>query len=455
MKSIINSAYTILLVLALAGSVLGELTHKTQTFVHVLPKMKPGEVLLQNKEGKMDMPLGHVGISYFHQEIVMASNASFVPRGNNYDGNNYDEAGFVRVPTSQLYNHHWTAQDVKLPPYSDVEAYAKMVEDGNKSFANGPCDSLKLVFGGGAETSDSPLIFPDPYYYILDGDEYFQVNLHLIDLRGVPEEEVQPCLQCNCQYHYGNMYGDNIPPYLPLDGGGVQCCFGGMKCNSELPDNDTVQYYIRYNITYADYDPEEMKPLYMSTLSASSKTASICEVEFNPPVCTADNGPQDYTTGLCVYDNSTALIEFDWKVGSEIDLLASRGHAHIGTVDGVLASSIEKVEGNDGDVYYLERDLCHSAPSYGKPGSIDESFLVHMSECNHMDNQGQPQRLKKDSVVRVSGQYNAVPSGFVPIGQDSENVKFKAPYDGSMVYWTVSYAFPTKEHSYFGDVLSN
>lgn len=70
-----------------------------------------------------------------------------------------------------------------------------MVEDGNKSFANGPCDSLRLVFGGGAETSNSPLIFPDPYYYILDGDEYFQVNLHLIDLRGVPEEEVQPCLQ--------------------------------------------------------------------------------------------------------------------------------------------------------------------------------------------------------------------------------------------------------------------
>ena len=41
--------------------------------------------------------------------------------------------------------------------------------------------------------------FPDsedfPYRYVLKGDEYFGLNLHLIDLRGVPQEEVQSCIQ--------------------------------------------------------------------------------------------------------------------------------------------------------------------------------------------------------------------------------------------------------------------
>lgn len=454
MTTIMLGLFAALITLAYATNEVQGLTLKTETFIHVLPKMKPGEVLLTQPEAViLDMPRGHVGISYFHGEIVKATNASFVLEGNNYDGNNYDEAAFEAVPLSQVYNHHWITIDLAQPSFSDTEAYAQMVKNGNISFANGPCDALAFSFGSGAEMGNTAWEFPHPYYYIIDGTEFFGLNIHLIDLRGVKDEDVQKCIQCNCKYLYDIKYDGNIPSELPSEGGGAHCCYGGMRCNSELPGDDMMQYYIRYNITYADYDPDEMLPLYMSVLSASSNSAKACEIEFNPPVCTEDAGPQDYTMGNCTYDNEKSIIEFDWNVESDMDLLFSFGHAHIGTFDGVRATAIEKIEGNEGDIYHFEKDLCLSQPTYGDPGSNVDSFLISMSVCKHLDGERTPMRLKKDTIIRVTGQYNGYPSGFTTTWNESpQNVKFPAPYDGSMVYWILSYAFPNKDHSFFGDV---
>ena len=95
------------------------------------------------------------------------------------------------------------------------------------------------------------IIFSFRYGYVLKGTEIFGLNLHFIDLRGVPDDEVQLCVQCNCDYL--NKYNAN-PTESFLEGltenhedaGGAQCCSGGRQCNSILDDSDTMQYYFRY-----------------------------------------------------------------------------------------------------------------------------------------------------------------------------------------------------------------
>ena len=87
---------------------------------------------------------------------------------------------------------------------------------------------------------------------MLKGDEFFALNLHFIDLRGVPDDEVQLCIQCNCEYlglhNEGNegvssLDGSNAESHE--EGGGAQCCSGGKQCNSVLDDSETEQYYFR------------------------------------------------------------------------------------------------------------------------------------------------------------------------------------------------------------------
>lgn len=210
-----------------------------------------------------------------------------------------------------------------------------MLEAQDKSFANGPCEGLKFSYGGGSEMSTTPMEFAEPYAFVLRGDEYFGLNLHVIDLRGVPEEDKQSCVQCECDYLNRIKYGDfeQSAYKYPREGGGAQCCLAGMQCNSVLPDEDTRQYYYKYTIRYKDFEPGVDVPLYSSLFSASSDAASVCHIEFNPPMCTSDDhgeGPdRDHTFGTCE-DEKTALIEFDWQVNSDIDVRGRRidTHAH-------------------------------------------------------------------------------------------------------------------------------
>merc|ERR1712023_308869 len=119
----------------------------------------------------MPMPSGAVAVKSFRGELLQSMNESWVQSDA---GSNYDEAAFEAVPLSQLYNHHWIMTDYKLPPYSSgTEEYNKFVRDGNKSFAAGPCESLKFSFGGGSEMKSTPFVLPDPYYYVLTGEESF------------------------------------------------------------------------------------------------------------------------------------------------------------------------------------------------------------------------------------------------------------------------------------------
>ena len=101
------------------------------------------------------------------------------------------------------------------------------------------------------------------YGYVLTGHEVFGLNLHLIDLRGVPEDEIHLCIQCNCKY-LNNINNDNktnswfkIQSSDSVDiqtdwfsdtirNGGAACCSGNKMCHSNLDEKHTLQYYFRY-----------------------------------------------------------------------------------------------------------------------------------------------------------------------------------------------------------------
>merc|ERR1712054_470506 len=189
-----------------------------------------------------------------------------------------------------------------------------------------------------------------------------------------------------------------------MGGGGAQCCYGGMRCASTLPDEDLRQYYFKYEIVYERFDPNKHTPVYSSVFSASSDSAAICHVEFNPPVCSGGDhqeGPErEHTFGRCL-DEDTATTEFMWQVNSDIDIIYGWGHAHIGSLNGVHTTVTEpapsaestnaqlvgfiNINGRDNDMKQTEsgvtRDLCTSEPLYGDSEGDEDSFLAGVTTC--------------------------------------------------------------------------
>ena len=114
----------------------------TETRYIELPPMKPGEVLFtEPQRTRISMPEGRVAIQSVHAFIVEATNASFVNNGDNFE----EEAQEREIPLSEVYNHHWIAVDLSLPKYTrDFDVYAERAREQDVSFANGPCEALKV-----------------------------------------------------------------------------------------------------------------------------------------------------------------------------------------------------------------------------------------------------------------------------------------------------------------------
>ena len=213
-------------------------------------------------------------------------------------------------------------------------------------------------------------------------------------------------------------------------------------------------------MTWKDFVQGETIPLYSSVLSASSEAADQCFVEYNSPLCVdtptkSRTDTEDYTMGTCIKDNTTALIEYSWQLDSDMNFVYGYGHAHIGTIDGVQVEVFEPSSDSlKSGLDSLSRDiLCASFPTYGAPNSLDENFVVGMGVC---DNTLSPRLVPKGSVIRMSSQYNGLPTPFkVDQGGDANNgveVKYGAPYDGAMAYLFMYYTFPNMELSRFGEV---
>ena len=209
----------------------------------------------------------------------------------------------------------------------------------------------------------------------------------------------------------------------------------------------------RYTITWKDFSQDDI-PLLSSVFSVSSRSASRCKIEYNTPLCDQPELPlPSYTYGDCISEGITRA-EFSWMINSDIDVIFSYGHAHIGTIDGVKAqimgnidkdfysvlSKVNEIKMNtstsEGPLVTQQNNdndnqlLCISQPSYGELGSPDESFLVSMSACRTK------MRIHEGSVLKVSTNYNARATGFA---SNRNSIKFKAPYDGAMGYFVMYY----------------
>lgn len=62
----------------------------------------------------------------------------------------------------------------------------------------GVCPGLNYKFGVGAESRNSPIVFPSPYVLATDGTERWTANIHLIRTQNIdPKWGLQHCIECH------------------------------------------------------------------------------------------------------------------------------------------------------------------------------------------------------------------------------------------------------------------
>eukprot|EP00729_Bicosta_minor_P009102 gene9102-12666_t len=145
--------------------------------------LNPGQVINTDPTvGKTDIPMikGAAAVHYFSAEIVDVHNNS--------------------VPANELYCHHWLIYN-------------------NKKGGDWPFCSQKLgeQWGIGAELHSVHYDYGPNHGVLLDGDERWTMNLHIIRTGSVPGEpqvsDVQSCIECHCE--------DGTPSHPH---GAIGCC---------------------------------------------------------------------------------------------------------------------------------------------------------------------------------------------------------------------------------------
>jgi len=257
----------------------------------------------------------------------------------------FDGPGGARrvVPLSELYVHH---------------------------FVSG------VIAGEGAELKHSR----DGGFYPIAGEEFAELspqrarpfaNLHLIDLRGVSEEDRLPCLECRCQVR-GKFEGF----------GGIFCC---SDCPSSLDASDVAEYFLAYTAVW-----EEPPAAFTPTDSVSFDVARALgeTVEYDVSV--------EKSTTEVVYEGT--LTDNNGLMGSRyqgpewLRLLRCVAHQHIGGL------SFELRHGETGET------LCRMETRYGTQEGVpgeEKGFLVEITQFDFEE----PVLLHKDTPVRVVSTY--------------------------------------------------
>eukprot|EP00128_Syssomonas_multiformis_P000052 Colp12_sorted_trinity150504_noHs@20241 len=255
---------------------------KTETFLSRPLPLRPGDVInTDSYETELQFPKGRYGITELYADIVGSD-------------------GETAIPLSQVYNHHTIFY--------------------NKNFTNaGPCPRLPFTFAIAVETRHNWMRLPAPYAYVVEEDERWFANIHIIDTRHV--DDVQTCIECHCP-------GSNPST------GGLKCCPDGFRCQisnstkAHLADWSWEQnvYYLRYRITYVPVD-QSIIPVKSFIYSASD-----CLPEYDFPACRPEAGE------TCMHEVSET---FEWPFAQDIVYMA--GHQH----NGAFNISVYKGEGRE------------------------------------------------------------------------------------------------------------
>eukprot|EP00931_Biecheleriopsis_adriatica_P005247 TRINITY_DN10677_c0_g1_i1.p1 TRINITY_DN10677_c0_g1~~TRINITY_DN10677_c0_g1_i1.p1 ORF type:complete len:800 (-),score=118.75 TRINITY_DN10677_c0_g1_i1:7-2406(-) len=275
----------------------------------------------------------------------------------------------VPVPVNQLYVHHLS---------------------GN------------VILGQGSEgirrkKPDAPYKAP---YGMVSGDEMDWMIFHLLDTRGVADW--LECIECRCFDSAGQPRGEGVSNSSMSAGGadgsgGVNCCF---NCTTSLPLNNTITYYMRYNVSYRDLYPTEVVDR-VGMLTADISPVVGKALEYDVPswqhIPLSQRLPgNDKVQHLVREGPFKELFHHDffgklYSGGDQVALLRCVGHAHVAA----LGMWIE--DATTGKV------LCTHSMHYGTQPEEDKDYLIRIS----VEDMDPPQVIAADQPVRIVADYNA------------------------------------------------
>jgi hypothetical protein len=279
----------------------------------------------------LEFPPGAIAITSFHAEVV-------------------DENG-TSVPLNEVYNHHWLV-------FNNI---------GNLGVCGG---YLSYIFGVGAESRNSPVVYPDGYGVVLTGKEKWGANIHL--LRTVNTNNTKNCIECAYDPVKKSEQCDESTSGL------FACCVDGSFCalNEQGDRTKTKRYALQYTITWTDVITD-ITPVSVMVLDATN-----CEIEYNIKASTVQ---------------PTHLTTFTWTSPFEGDIVWGMGHQHIGSLNISLLV--------DGDV------VCTSTPQYGTEVGVagnEKGYLVKVLPCQFNATKGVV-HVKSGQNITVASYYDVNP----------------------------------------------
>eukprot|EP00270_Netrium_digitus_P010861 TRINITY_DN3391_c0_g1_i2.p1 TRINITY_DN3391_c0_g1~~TRINITY_DN3391_c0_g1_i2.p1 ORF type:complete len:422 (+),score=50.95 TRINITY_DN3391_c0_g1_i2:33-1298(+) len=348
----------------------------TRSFLTPAIELSPGGV--NDDYHVMLLPAGHIGITGYAADIV-------------------DENG-NSVPLTEVYLHHFAAVlyhvDKEYDPSQAREADRFWEEKQFKMMGNsGLCTSLFFTYGFGAESRRTPSKLPEPYAVevgnvnkVPEGKrEVWLLQVHIIDLRGT--ETPKGCLECHCDLYnttadeWGNKLADGYA-------GGFRCCYTGRTCKLKPGfSGEKRKYYMRYNVTYAEWN-ECSKPADMFLLDTTSDITGInCEVEYDIPACDP-NAP---------LKECTHTLENRFRFPYSGHIIYGVGHQHYGGMGITLLNENDEA-------------ICDSIPTYGRgEGAGNEAgYVVGMGGCSAKpdDLENPVAKLTENQTLKLRSVYN-------------------------------------------------
>mmetsp|Transcript_32797 Transcript_32797/g.96678 ORF Transcript_32797/g.96678 Transcript_32797/m.96678 type:complete len:894 (-) Transcript_32797:282-2963(-) len=256
--------------------------------------------------------------------------------------------------------------------------------------------SGRVILGQGTEgirRSEPDAPFPVPYGS-LTGDEGDLMIFHIIDLREV--DEWLECVECRCR--------DPTGTYLNVGGGDGQT--GGVSCctNCTALEGPTVDYRMRYNVSYSDIPKEntitnvQMLTTDISPVVGKNIEYDVPSFEFIKPQNRKSNDPTNPDYYVQQLERVGAFrdifkMEFfgeDYAGPETVRLLRCVGHLHIAA----LGMWIE--DAKTGEV------ICDGHGTHGT-GPDDKGFLTAVN----VESYETPLEFSADRQVRLIAEYNA------------------------------------------------
>eukprot|EP01018_Ginkgo_biloba_P017797 Gb_10107 [translate_table: standard] len=322
----------------------------------------PGQVQNKFYHG-IDFPKGHIAIKGFDAEVI-------------------DEAG-NSISLHETYLHHWVVARFYYKGSLTEEhkkAQTKRLRNSNYISAgnDGVCQdhALDQYFGLGSETRHTSTFIPNPYGIVVGDskeipegyEEYWMMNVHAIDTRGVVNS--LGCTECRCDL-YNKTKDEYDRPLKKGYIGGLYCCSDESQCQlKEGFQGEKRTLYLKYTVYWMDWE-ESIVPVRTYILDVTdtgersnnaTRTHDLigCQIEYDVPKCVSGS-----PSIQCIDTNEATMV-----IPQGGDVIYAVAHQHTGGIGSTLY-------GQDG------REICSSLPLYGQgkePGN-ESGYVVGMSTC--------------------------------------------------------------------------